>query len=128
MARVGGGGGQRCPRIVWRHLWMTTNSHLVHPMKCSLSYCFSSVSAGDPTGDIPEASPFSDISVTEMLQVKNYLNNQATLNLVQNNLAKTTDSIIILIEALRPPKAETLRYLDGSGPLPQRAARVILQR
>ena len=63
-----------------------------------------------------------------MKEVIDYLTQQTTLNVVRNWKAKMTDSIIFLIEAIRPPKAETLRYLDGSGPLPQRAARVILQR
>lgn len=75
-----------------------------------------------------EGSPFADMSVEELYGVQKYLFSQGSLNITPVAQATVKDSYIFMIEALRPNKNEALLYLDGSGPLPERAARVIIFR
>ena len=95
---------------------------------CNGGKLFSGVSAKERTKRASDGTPFADLSVAEMNGVIRYLSQQTIFNFAPISRAKMTDAIIVLIEAIRPPKEATLRYLDDSGPLPQRAARVVLQR
>ena len=59
----------------------------------------------------------------ELTSVKDYLYRQTSLNLGRGN-KHVSSSVIFLIEAIPPPKAAVLAYLDNAQPAPQRAAQV----
>lgn len=69
---------------------------------------------------------FSDLNISELQAVENYLKGQTGLNLVQVALANPSDNYIYLIELHLPKKKEALHYLDGEGPQPVREARAVV--
>lgn len=73
-------------------------------------------------------SPFADLSMEEIRSVQEYVHKQKDLKLTNILHAQISDSYILLIEALRPNKADVINYFDNSGTPPQRAARVIIHR
>ena len=79
-------------------------------------------------GSVSRGSVFADLSVEEMNQINDYLYKQKDLNLKDPLTATLRDAVIFLVEAIRPPKAAALVYLDDAGPAPERAARVVIHR
>ena len=95
------------------------------------TFCCLCVTVGTDGSRQPRAAGqdvFADLSVDEMNQITEFLEKQSSLNLVRHKNAKVSDSYVFLMEALRPNKADALRYLDENGAVPIRTARVIIFR
>lgn len=71
---------------------------------------------------------FSDLSALEMDNIVNFLHKQEFLDLAPHAIAETNSNYIHMIEMLTPPKAQVLKYLDESGPEPERMARAFIFR
>ena len=72
-------------------------------------------------------TPFSELTSEEVMTVLKYFEQEHTTFRLQDvTKARMGDNFIHLIEAVVPPKAQVLDYLEGRGPAPDRTARVIL--
>ena len=80
------------------------------------------------SGGVVKGSAFADLSVEEMNEINDYLFRQEGIKLKDPTKASLRDAVIFLIEAIRPPKAAALAYLDDGGSAPERAARVVIHR
>ncbi|KAF8316633.1 amine oxidase catalytic domain-containing protein [Clavulina sp. PMI_390] len=67
------------------------------------------------------------LSVAEAVAVRKWVMDDARgLNLTEGTKASMSDSYIELVETIRPNKASALAYYAGTGPKPERAARVVI--
>ncbi|KAJ6669449.1 hypothetical protein lerEdw1_008259 [Lerista edwardsae] len=69
---------------------------------------------------------FDDLSPTEMIQVKSYLQHNLGVPLVDAPEAKRSDNCIYSIVLQLPPKAEVLKFLDHQGTRPTRQALAVV--
>ena len=77
------------------------------------------------TGD--EVGIFDSLTKTEMQKIIKFMVEESGLDIQMDNPVQS-DNSIYMIEALPPPKAEALTFLDEGGPKPQRFAKVIVFR
>lgn len=78
----------------------------------------------------PKASPFDMLTADELESVHDYLLTVPALNITTpgGNTSDLYADTISYIELKPPVKAAALAYLDGSGPMPPKVARVVLVR
>ena len=69
---------------------------------------------------------YRDLSKDELLQVRNYILNDASLNVTPHEKATLNSNYIFLIELQNPIKDDAIAYLDHNGPKPTRVANVII--
>jgi hypothetical protein len=69
---------------------------------------------------------YRDLSEDELIQVRNYILNVASLNVTPFEKATIKSNYIFLIELQNPNKDDAIAYLDGNGPKPTRAANVVI--
>ena len=74
------------------------------------------------------AGVFDDLTVNEIIAVRDYLLHQTELNLTKIEQAAINSNYITSVQLLPPPKAETLAYLDGKGNKPERKAIAVVFR
>lgn len=86
----------------------------------SVETCAERMSSSD---DAPKsAGVFNDLTVDEIIAVRDYLLKQAELNLTKYVDATVDSNYIFLIQFLPPSKDEILEFLDNDGPKPERRA------
>ncbi|XP_076465494.1 putative amine oxidase [copper-containing] [Babylonia areolata] len=74
-------------------------------------------------------TPFSELTADEVKTVLQYFaTNHTAFRLTGVTKAKMGDNFIHLMEAVVPPKAQVLDYLEGRGPMPGRTARIVIFR
>ena len=69
---------------------------------------------------------YRDLSEDELIQVRDYILNVASLNVTPFEKATINSNHIFLIELQNPNKGDAIAYLDGNGPKPTRAANVVI--
>jgi diamine oxidase len=69
---------------------------------------------------------YRDLSEIELLQVRDYILNVASLNITPFEKAAVNSNYIFLIELQNPIKDDAIAYLDHNGPKPARSANVII--
>ena len=69
---------------------------------------------------------YRDLSEAELLQVRDYILNVASLNITPFEKATVNSNYIFLIELQNPIKDDAIAYLDLNGPKPTRVANVII--
>ncbi len=69
---------------------------------------------------------YRDLSEAELLQVRDYILNVASLNITPFEKATVNSNYIFLIELQNPIKDDAIAYLDRNGPKPTRVANVII--
>ncbi|XP_028404456.1 amiloride-sensitive amine oxidase [copper-containing]-like isoform X1 [Dendronephthya gigantea] len=69
---------------------------------------------------------FRDLTEDELLEVRDYIVNNASLNVTPFEKAAVDSNYIFLIELQNPIKDEAVAYLDRNGRKPNRAANVII--
>ena len=69
---------------------------------------------------------YRDLSEQELLQVRDYILNVASLNVTAYEKATLNSNYIFLIELQNPIKEDAIAYLDNNGPKPTRTANVII--
>lgn len=74
------------------------------------------------------SSAFDDLSVDEILAVRDYVLKEPSLNVTPLENASISSNYIYLIELQVPPKDAVLDYLDDGGQRPTRQAKVILHK
>lgn len=80
-------------------------------------------------GESPRsAGVFDDLTVNEIIAVRDYLLHQTELNLTKIEQAAINSNYITSVQLLPPPKADTLAYLDGKGNKPERKAIAVVFR
>ena len=93
---------------------------------CATSNMAQSQRAGKTHGVLSNA--FDDLSVGEILAVRDYVLKEPSLNVTPIEKASISSNYIFLIELQNPPKELVLDYLDNGGQRPNRQAKVILHR
>ena len=77
----------------------------------------------DGLADPPKSSGlFDDLTIEEIIAVRAYLMEQASLNLTEPAEASVDSNYIYMIQFLPPSKNEALEYLDNNGAKPERKA------
>lgn len=69
---------------------------------------------------------YRDLTEDEILRVRDYVLNEASLNVTPHEKASLDSNYIFLIELQNPDKDEAVSYLDANGPKPVRTANVVL--
>ena len=69
---------------------------------------------------------YRDLTKNEILRVRDYVLNEASLNVTPHEKASLDSNYIFLIELQNPDKDEAVSYLDANGPKPVRTANVVL--
>ena len=69
---------------------------------------------------------YRDLTKDEILRVRDYVLNEASLNVTPHEKASMGSNYIFLIELQNPDKDEAVAYLDENGQKPVRTANVIL--
>nr|KAG5706516.1 hypothetical protein BaRGS_028687 [Batillaria attramentaria] len=79
-------------------------------------------------GEPATPEPFHDITVEELERLYDYLLTVTELNLKPPSQTSVNTASIFMVDLHLPPKADVLRYLDGSGARPPREAKVMVFR
>ena len=69
---------------------------------------------------------YRDLSESEIIKVRDYILNEASLNVTRREEATVNSNYIFLIELQNPDKYSAIAYLDGKGAKPGRAANVVI--
>ncbi|CAB4001784.1 amiloride-sensitive amine oxidase [copper-containing]-like [Paramuricea clavata] len=69
---------------------------------------------------------YRDLSEDELIHVRDYILNVASLNVTPFEKATINSNYIFLIELQNPNKDDAIAYLDGNGTKPTRAANVVI--
>ena len=78
------------------------------------------------TSEFRSAGMYDDLTVKEIIAVRNFLLKQPALNLTSTDSATIASNYIYLIEFQQPDKDAALVFLDRNGSKPQRNARVVI--